>query len=253
MHVESESGVHFTQRKRDFASCTRLLSLPPDKEPRCHLTRTTATTTRKHGDTLSKWLVIIITNMDRFVQRSAQPPKPRQPLGAASSNAARQQTDEPSPKRRKVEAKKEIQDSDEEGDSDAGNSFRRSTTFQAEDDDGFVPKTSLSRGTEIESALPSVDIGRDAIEEYEAIRASQLEEENVADGITSTEKPKWVRGKSSIYVDAFNLALDTVLEDETHLFDDKERDVFKQWRALDYEAQYLYMLMLPCLTEQNIC
>jgi Fanconi-associated nuclease 1 len=49
----------------------------------------------------------------------------------------------------------------------------------------------------------------------------------------------WTKGKSSIYVDAFNLALETVLEDERHLFDEKEIEVFKQWRELEYEAQYL--------------
>lgn len=42
-------------------------------------------------------------------------------------------------------------------------------------------------------------------------------------------------------MDAFNLALDTVLEDEAHLFDSKEMVVFEQWRTLDYEAQYLYV------------
>ena len=49
----------------------------------------------------------------------------------------------------------------------------------------------------------------------------------------------WTKGKSSIYVDAFNLALETVLDDERHLFDEKEMEVFNQWRVLHYEAQYL--------------
>ncbi|KAH7364599.1 VRR-NUC domain-containing protein [Rhexocercosporidium sp. MPI-PUGE-AT-0058] len=51
----------------------------------------------------------------------------------------------------------------------------------------------------------------------------------------------WIKGKSSIYVDAFNLALETVLKDEGHLFDEKEMEVFELWRQLDYEAQYLYV------------
>ena len=37
----------------------------------------------------------------------------------------------------------------------------------------------------------------------------------------------------------FNLALDTVLDEESHLFDEAEKAVFEQWRALNYEAQYL--------------
>ncbi|KAK6544032.1 hypothetical protein TWF694_000746 [Orbilia ellipsospora] len=47
--------------------------------------------------------------------------------------------------------------------------------------------------------------------------------------------------KSSIYVDAFNLALDTVLEDESYLFDDAEHEIFNMYRNLDYEAKYLYV------------
>ncbi|ERS96111.1 hypothetical protein HMPREF1624_07647 [Sporothrix schenckii ATCC 58251] len=47
--------------------------------------------------------------------------------------------------------------------------------------------------------------------------------------------------RSSIYVDAFNIALDTVLEQEEHLFNEKEKTVFSAWRSLDYEAQYLYV------------
>ncbi|KAJ9137873.1 Fanconi-associated nuclease [Pleurostoma richardsiae] len=96
-------------------------------------------------------------------------------------------------------------------------------------------------GTAIESALPQVSTDDDAIQEYETMRASQR---STADGegeSTRTEPRKWVKGKSSIYVDAFNLALDTVLEDESHLFDKKEMAVFQEWRGLDYEAQYLYV------------
>jgi Fanconi-associated nuclease 1 len=44
---------------------------------------------------------------------------------------------------------------------------------------------------------------------------------------------------SSVYVDAFNLALDTMLEDEAHLFSWRERGVFACWRGLEYEAQHL--------------
>ncbi|CAK7222833.1 hypothetical protein SEUCBS140593_005037 [Sporothrix eucalyptigena] len=47
--------------------------------------------------------------------------------------------------------------------------------------------------------------------------------------------------RSSIYVDAFNIALDTVLEQEEHLFNEQEKAVFAAWRNLDYEAQYLYV------------
>jgi Fanconi-associated nuclease 1 len=93
----------------------------------------------------------------------------------------------------------------------------------------------------IQSSLPPVKSDRDAIEEYETMRASQVQEDeaDTDEGTKSVDKRQWVRGKSSIYVDAFNLALDTVLEDEAHLFDEKEREVFSQWQNLSYESQYL--------------
>lgn len=46
--------------------------------------------------------------------------------------------------------------------------------------------------------------------------------------------------KRSMYVDAFNLALDTVLQDELHLFSDVEQEVFAKYRSLEYEPQFLY-------------
>lgn len=93
--------------------------------------------------------------------------------------------------------------------------------------------------TDIESALQTTDGEREAIEEYEALKSSQASAPD--DGTTATTQPLWIKGRSSIYVDAFNLALDTVLEEESHLFDDKENEVFDQWKNLGYEAQYLYV------------
>ncbi|SPQ19270.1 b12ee5da-b263-4105-bd33-49a330f06abd [Thermothielavioides terrestris] len=96
--------------------------------------------------------------------------------------------------------------------------------------------------TAFESSLPAVSTDQAAIEEYETLRASQAaEDEGDTAPARTGEKGEWVRGRSSIYVDAFNLALDTVLEDEAHLFDEKEKCVFRQWRGLSYEAQYLYV------------
>ncbi|KAF2636219.1 hypothetical protein P280DRAFT_160805 [Massarina eburnea CBS 473.64] len=93
--------------------------------------------------------------------------------------------------------------------------------------------------TDLESALPPVKTDAEAIEEYEAFKASQTE---TSDGTEERLRDrKWARGKSSIYVDAFNLALDTVLDEESHLFDEPETEVFRMWRDLSYEAQYLYV------------
>ena len=117
----------------------------------------------------------------------------------------------------------EIPDSEDEGDED--------------DRDSFDGQSQPSRPTELENALPPIRTDKEAIAEYEAMRAS---ESNVPGKLEDRlEQRKWIQGKSSIYIDAFNLALETVLEDEGHLFDKKEMEVFDQWRELDYEAQYL--------------
>jgi hypothetical protein len=55
----------------------------------------------------------------------------------------------------------------------------------------------------------------------------------------SMSETRWSKGRSSIYVDAFNLALNTVLEDEAHLFNNQESAIFDKWKSLGYEAQYL--------------
>ncbi|TKA63875.1 hypothetical protein B0A49_10568 [Cryomyces minteri] len=105
------------------------------------------------------------------------------------------------------------------------------------DNDDLQPTT--ERQTDLEFALPPVKSDREAIEEYEAFRAA----EEVVDGgiVGRLGQRKWIKGKSSIYVDAFNLALETVLGEEGHLFDEAEMTLFGCWRALSYEAQYLYV------------
>ncbi|KAI9784153.1 MAG: hypothetical protein M1839_002658 [Geoglossum umbratile] len=84
--------------------------------------------------------------------------------------------------------------------------------------------------TSLETALPPIGTDKEAIEEYEAVQAVGVQRES-----------KWVKGKTSIYVDAFNLALETVLKDEGHLFDEAELAVFKAWEKLGYETRYLYV------------
>lgn len=94
------------------------------------------------------------------------------------------------------------------------------------------------RQTDLETALPPIQTDKEAIEAYEASRAAEQAGLGLQERL---DERKWVRGKTSIYVDAFNLALDTVLQDESHLFDDAEHAVFRQWRHLSYEGQYLYV------------
>jgi fanconi-associated nuclease 1 len=107
---------------------------------------------------------------------------------------------------------------------------------EGDEESGDDEKVAPQRLTELEIALPPVKTDKEAIDEYEAMRACEQVPEDLK---TRLSQQNWTKGKSSIYVDAFNLALETVLEDEGHLFDEKEMGVFNQWRKLEYEAQYL--------------
>jgi Fanconi-associated nuclease 1 len=148
----------------------------------------------------------------------------------------------PPPKRLKTQ---ESTDADSRDVSDDEASIRTPASYQDRDDipdseyegnfGGGNPSAS-SEPMGLESALPFVKTDKEAIQEYEAMRAA---DDVPGDLSTRLNKRNWEKGKSSIYVDAFNLALETVLSDEEHLFDEKEMEVFNQWRALEYEAQYL--------------
>ncbi|KAI1368545.1 VRR-NUC domain-containing protein [Xylaria arbuscula] len=96
-----------------------------------------------------------------------------------------------------------------------------------------------SKSTAIESSLPEIKLDKKAIEEYQNFKSSQ--EQETSDAAARLSSRAWERGKSSLYVDAFNLALDTVLDEEAHLFDQKEKRIFDEWKSLDYEAQFLYV------------
>ncbi|KAL7805177.1 VRR-NUC domain-containing protein [Trichoderma aethiopicum] len=110
-----------------------------------------------------------------------------------------------------------------------------STAFLDEKDQRRVK----DRVTDFEIALPPTEANDEAIEEYETLKSSQ--NNPAEESVEGKPAPLWVKGRSSIYVDAFNLALDTVLEEESSLFSNREREIFNQWRKLDYQAQYLYV------------
>ncbi|WEW58835.1 PDDEXK family nuclease [Emydomyces testavorans] len=105
------------------------------------------------------------------------------------------------------------------------------------DEDDYQPSTQ----TELESSLPSVRADQEAIDEYEESKHSELPQQGKLNLQERYESRTWVRGKSSIYVDAFNLALQCVLDEEAHLFDQKEMALFGHWKQLPYESQYLYV------------
>lgn len=93
-----------------------------------------------------------------------------------------------------------------------------------------------ARTTEVERALPPSGTQEEAEVAYEEFKSSQPENEKSRDGETNS---MWIKGRRSIYVDAFNLALDTVLEEERQLFNEQELAVFQFWSELNYEAQYM--------------
>lgn len=102
-------------------------------------------------------------------------------------------------------------------------------------DDEQVP----SSQTELESSLPTIEMDNQVIDEYATSRDAKDHAE--PDLQQQLWDGKWRKGKSSIYVDAFNLALETVLDEEAHLFDEAEMEVLRQWKELSYESQYLYV------------
>lgn len=116
--------------------------------------------------------------------------------------------------------------------------IRQETETKDNDDSKELPTSQ----TELETSLPSVSTEEEAIHEYE--KSSGVGGDN-GEYRTNLEKRlgdrSWQKGRSSIYVDAFNLALDTVLDEESHLFDEAELAVFEQWKGLVYESQYLYV------------
>ena len=184
--------------------------------------------------------------MDRFVQRCKPNP---------SANGKSHPEDRPTKRPRLAEIKDS--DSEDEYSSPASENGDYETPSGVKDqssdgaDDDVVNPSVPQYETAFESALPAVATDKEAIDEYETMRASQVSQDETGvpdDAASRIDKRQWVRGKSSIYVDAFNLALDTVLEDEAHLFDYKEKSVFEQWRGLSYEAQYLLVdRQCPCL------
>jgi fanconi-associated nuclease 1 len=113
----------------------------------------------------------------------------------------------------------------------------------ADSDDEEITLAEPVRKTGLEDALPSIKNEQEAIDEYEASRAAEAEETETTE--SRLKDRKWVKGRSSIYVDAFNLALDTVLEEESHLFDEAEKALFRFWEGLSYEAQYLFVYHWP--------
>ncbi|KAL6249024.1 hypothetical protein RBB50_004087 [Rhinocladiella similis] len=157
------------------------------------------------------------------------PSPPSKRTRIAPSGSKKTSPKKPLPKQR---IKKEIPDSEDEE--------------QDLEEDGGVKLPTEFKATQLEATLPPVQTDEEAIEAYEAYKASEYdgqqgEKDGESTSLSRLESRKWIRGRSSIYVDAFNLALDTVLEDEGHLFNEAEHSLFRIWRDLHYEAQYLYV------------
>ncbi|RKF53630.1 Fanconi-associated nuclease 1-like protein [Golovinomyces cichoracearum] len=132
--------------------------------------------------------------------------------------------------------------------------YDRELLLSEEDKDDDLCGTD-SKTTLRSSILPK-DMEEEVIREYGRMRATgdmpadlqnRLRKSNSLSSCSSNSNCSRSNGgtsskfKSSIYVDAFNLALETVLEDERHLFDVKEIQIFAYWKELNYEAQFLYV------------
>lgn len=133
--------------------------------------------------------------------------------------------------------------SDDDEGSEYISPFREKGLEVADSEDEGEDEAPPASQTDLESSLPPIKTDKEAIQEYESARAA--EQAAFGDLQERLDQRSWSRGKSSIYVDAFNLALRTVLDDEAHLFNEAEAEVFAQWKLLSYEAQYLYTPITP--------
>jgi fanconi-associated nuclease 1 len=117
-------------------------------------------------------------------------------------------------------------------------SYRTEIADSEEDDQGGGTPL-LGSHTDLEISLPSMKTDKEAIAEYEeAYKTYEAAGLNLQGRL---DHRSWTKGTRSIYVDAFNLALETVLEAEAHLFDEAEKALFAHWQRLNYESQYLYV------------
>lgn len=176
--------------------------------------------------------------MDAFVQRIPRASR------AGSGKDTKNDVQEPPAKKAKTDSASRAEADFESSDEFSSKDVKRvaapeDTTLE----DSDVP--AKARPTDVENALPATQDEEEAIHEYEAMKLAASSPHTSQDGTAPTSLPQWMKGRSSIYVDAFILALDTVLEDESHLFDEVEREIFQQWKQLDYEAQYLYDPTVP--------
>ncbi|KAL2444548.1 hypothetical protein ABEF95_017042 [Exophiala dermatitidis] len=173
------------------------------------------------------------------------------PAAKANTNSDPAGRDQDSPRKRRISRK--------QGQGQGHATTKRNEIPDSEDEEesgilenGEEGGPGFLGGTQLETTLPPVPgtDEKEAIDEYEAFKAGRTEpttvEENQKKQQETTrsrlESRSWIRGRSSIYVDAFNLALDTVLEEERHLFSQAELELFEIWmKELSYEAQYLYV------------
>ncbi|KIH89717.1 fanconi-associated nuclease 1 [Sporothrix brasiliensis 5110] len=160
--------------------------------------------------------------MDKFLVRRARP------SSSTPSSRDRERSDEKRVKRTKLE--------NDDTSADSGNEHVLLDYLKCEEEEDDAADS----GRDLELVAGSCE----AVPFEEPLAAIEATDEVIDDsyGATdgaATDGPTLYR--SSIYVDAFNIALDTVLEQEEHLFNEKEKAVFSAWRSLDYEAQYLYV------------
>ncbi|KAJ2897275.1 uncharacterized protein MKZ38_004829 [Zalerion maritima] len=214
--------------------------------------------------------------MDRYVTRLAGPrsgPRPKSVLPAQAQSQAKgtppASPPKPPAKRQRLEKKSRIENKSTSSRQQHDVASRpppppplgrnQSTEEEEEESRAATPAAGIPKHRDSgiqaafeKSAMTETKTKEEAILEYENSRAVELaaEEAHASHDQTRGEEKKemkppprrmWIKGQSSIYVDAFNLALNTVLEDESHLFDTRETTVFEAWRGLEYEAQYLYV------------
>ncbi|KKA30760.1 hypothetical protein TD95_002607 [Thielaviopsis punctulata] len=166
--------------------------------------------------------------MDKFVQRLPRK-SDRSPVSNTPHDSIHQSISPPHKKARISSSTPahEIQTPDLVKAEDSDNSYLLSFPFQpTTEQEGAASTTPLEASLQVD------------VESHAAVEAS-VTSENGLDA--DARKSRWVKGQSSMYVDAFGMALDTVLCEEAHLFSRRELEVFDYWRELKYPEQYLYV------------
>lgn len=96
----------------------------------------------------------------------------------------------------------------------------------------FSPKNHTPRGDRVVQAARSLAFTRSDTTKTETSDDVQVKSKATADSTSEDELEYWDRPRESMYVTAFNTAVNTVIEREGHLFSPQEMEIINTYRNL---------------------